>query len=274
MGWLEASLEVLKKRFSRDPFSAAEAAEVLEEEKGYSKNTVYRILHLLNKGDSLIRLGRGVYKLPGHRGASDLLAGFEVEGRVPVEIDSASLRRGMELLEDGGVEFMVTGPSSLSGFHHYLSRRYIHLIYVIQGGGEYAVKSLREGGFIALLNPDRMMVENILEAISDGDLFIIREFSELKGNMNGRASLERALVDTYFEATRDRIPFSEVEVGRIIGNVFRDESVDVTRLLHLASRRGIKEELALVVKTMIPDYPVDTGYREEKVSAVLKGIRE
>jgi hypothetical protein len=274
MGWLEESLNVLGNRFNKDPFSAAEAAEVLKGEKGYSKNTVYRILHLFNKEGSLIRLGRGVYQLPDHRGAGDLWAGFEVGGRVPVEIDSASLMKGVEILEEGGIEFMVTGPSSLSRFHHYLSRRYIHLIYVIQGGGEYAVKSLREGGFIALLNPDGRMVENILETIDDGDLFIIREFSELKGNINGRASLERALVDTYFEATRNRIPFSEVEVGRIIGNVFREEAIDVTRLLHLASRRGIREELAVVVKTMIPDYPVDTGYKGKKVTTVLQGVRE
>ena len=274
MGWLDSSLKDIKKDHDNRPFSAKKAASTLEKEKGYSKNTVYVVLHELYKRGSLIKLGRGIYQVPVYNSHVDLPASFTISDRVTVEIASGGLSKATETLKEKGIEFMVTGPSSLTRFHHYLSRRYIHLIYVVQGGGEYSVKTLRDADLLTLLNPNRKEIETILENVNGKDLFIIREFAELKGNINGRASLERALVDTYFEVTRGKIPFSEVEVGRIIANTFREENIDVTHLLHLASRRGIKDEFAAVVKGVISDYPVDPTSKNEHVKNVLQGVRE
>ena len=274
MSWLDSSLKDLKKDYDNRPFSAKKAASTLEKEKGYSKNTVYVILHELYKRGSLIKLGRGIYQVHFSNSHVDLPAHFTLSDRVTVEIASGGLSKAMETLKEKGIEFMVTGPSSLTRFHHYLSRRYIHLIYVVQGGGEYSVKTLRDADFLALLNPKRKEIETILENVNGKDLFIIREFADLKGNVKGRASLERALIDTYFEVTRGKIPFSEVEVGRIIANTFREENIDVTHLLHLASRRGIKDEFTAVVKGVISDYPVDPMSKNEHVKNVLQGIRE
>lgn len=274
MSWLDSSLKDLKKDYDNRPFSVRKAALTLEKEKGYARNTVYVVLHELHKRGSLIKLGRGIYQVPVHNSHVDLPASFTVLNRLTVEISSGELSKAVEALKEKGIEFMVTGPSSLTRFHHYLSRRYIHLIYVVQGGGEYSVKTLRDAGFLALLNPNRKEVETILESVNDKDFFIIRQFTDLTGNVTGRASLERALVDTYFEVTRGKIPFSEVEVGRIIANTFREENIDVTHLLHLASRRGIRDEFNTVVKEIIPNFPVDSLSRSKHVRNVLQGVRE
>ncbi len=274
MSWLESSLKDLKKDYDNRPFSAKKAASTLEKEKGYTRNTVYAVLHELYKRGSLIKLGRGIYQVPIYNSHVDLPASFTLSDRATVEVASSALSKATETLKEKGIDFMVTGPSSLARFHHYLSRRYIHLIYVVQGGGEYSVKTLRDADLLALLNPNRKEVETILENVNGKDLFIIREFADLTGNVNGRASLERALVDTYFEVTRGKMPFSEVEVGRIIANTFREESIDVTHLLHLASRRGIKDEFNAVVKEVIPNFPVDSLSRNKHVRNVLLGIRE
>ncbi|MHA1713021.1 MAG: DUF6577 family protein [Candidatus Ranarchaeia archaeon] len=148
---------------------------------------------------------------------------------------------------------MITGPSTLTRFHHLFPRRLIHLICVIKGSDEFATKSLDEAKLRAILNPSRREIKMSLDLFKDRDIFVIREFSMLDGNVYGRACLERALVDTYFETTGRRIPYSELEVGRIIKNAFRNERVNITRLLSLAGRRGIKSELKAIVKEMFPN---------------------
>jgi len=272
MGWSDFALESLKAVFGNEPFFAREAVEALEKEKGYSRNTVYQVLHELTKNGSLIRVSRGIYKIPDkHVVITERVIASE---RVTVEVTSATLKKAMEILEEKGVEFMVTGPSVLTIFHRHFPRRLIHLIYVIEGAGEFAAESLGEVNLRSLLNPSREEVELALKVLEDRDLFVIREFAELAGNMDGKASLERALVDTYFEATRKRIPYSELEVGRIIADAFRRERVDVTRLFKLAGRRGIKAEFKAIAKELVPNLPVDGEVVSEHVERVLWGIRE
>ena len=146
------------------------------------------------------------------------------------------------------------------------------MIYVIDGAGEFATDILRKDNIQTLLNPKRGEVETTLESLPERDIFIIREFANLEGNVNGRALIERAIVDVYFEVTRRRVPFSELEVGRIIANIFRTEKIDVSRLLTFASRRGIRCEFESVVSELIPELKlhVDSFKSAQKV---IKGIR-
>jgi len=272
MTWFDSALDLLKAKFGNEPFSAKEVVVALEKEKGYSKNAVYQVLHELTKRGFLIRLGRGIYRISDKRLATSEVV--TLSDKVTVEVTSGTLKKAEEVLEEKGIEFMVTGPSTLTRFHHHLPRRLIHLIYVIDGAGEFATKSLREANLHALLNPSREEVEIPLEVFKERDIFVIREFAKLEGNVNGRACLERALVDTYFEATRRRIPYSELEVGRIIASVFRGERIDIARLLRLAGRRGIKSEFKSVIKEVIPNLPIKGEIVNEHVENVLRGIRE
>jgi hypothetical protein len=74
--------------------------------------------------------------------------------------------------------------------------------------------------------------------------------------------------------TRKKVPYSEVEVGRIIANAFREDRIDVTRFLKLAERRNIRGELKVIVKAIYPNYPLSTGLKAKHVEKVLQGIRE
>jgi hypothetical protein len=219
----------------------------------------------------LTKLGRGLYRIAERQAVqTETLA---VSDKLVVTLTSGFLIRAEEVLKEGGVEFMITGPSALLRFVHLLPRRLIHLIYVVDGAGEFATTILREENFRVFLNPKGAEVEMALQAFEDRDIFVVREYAKLAGNVGGRAVLERALVDTYFEATRRRIPFSEVEVGRIMANVFRAGKIDIARLLSLAGRRGVKGEMQSIVKALIPDVPLSAGVENEKVEQVLKGIR-
>jgi hypothetical protein len=278
MKWLDSAFLDLKNNLRDGPFSAKEAFIILNKEKGYPRNSVYWILYELVKRNSLVKLGRGVYTFPNNSPVTlahrDLSTHFTVSDKVIVEVISGGLSKAREKLNEKGIEFMFTGPSVLTRFHHYMSWRYIHLVYVIEGSGDYSVKILKEAGFLPLLNPKIKEIEIILENIDGKDLFIIREFSDLEGNLNGRASMERALVDTYFEATRNKIPYSEVEVGRIIINVFREVNIDITKMLHFAERRSVRDEFGTIIKEIVPNYPLTLTSLNEHVNNVLLGIRE
>ncbi len=270
MKWTTDSLDCLKKTFRKAPFSAKQAIALLKEEMGYSNNASYQVLHGLVKDGLLIKLGRGIYVIVENRVAQREAIGFS--DRVTVTFTSGVLIRAEQLLKEKGVEFMITGPSALSGFHHLLPRRLIHLIYVIDGAGEFATDILRKDNIQTLLNPKRGEVETALESLPERDVFIIREFANLEGNVNGRALIERAIVDVYFEVTRRRIPFSELEVGRIIANIFRTEKIDISRLLTFASRRGIRREFESVVSELMPELKLHNDFFKS-AQKVIEGIR-
>jgi hypothetical protein len=180
----------------------------------------------------------------------------------------------MSFLDEKGIEYMVTGPSTLTIYHHYLPRRHLHLVYVIQGAGEYALKTLRTEKLTALLDPTRDQLQAALNLTETTDIFIIREFAELKGNLNGKATIERAIIDTYFETTRNKIPFPESETGRIIANIYREKRLNITHLLNIASRRGIRDEIARIVKELIPSFPIEQEPPLERLENILHGLRE
>lgn len=265
------ALDKLKAAFGTEAFSVKQAVVALKKEIEYSDNAVYQVLHELVKEGFLTKLGRGFYRIAEKKIA--LKETVTISDKVVVTLTSGILIRAEEVLKEKGVEFMVTGPSVLSRFAHYLPRRLIHLIYVIDGAGEFASTVLKEENFRVFLNPKGNEVEMALQAFEDRDIFVVREYAKLEGNVDGRAILERALVDAYFEATRRRIPFSEVEVGRIMTNAFRMEKIDIARLLSLAGMRGVKGEIQSIVKVLVPDVPLSEGVTNEKVEQVLKGIR-
>jgi hypothetical protein len=269
--WTNSSLDQLKVTFGKEPFSAKQAVDALKKQAGYSDNTAYQVLHELVKEGTLTKLGRGIYRVLEEKAAVQKETST-FSDRVVVTLTSGILLKAEATLKEKGIEFMITGPSVLMAMHHHLARRLIYLVYVIDGAGEYTVKTIKDLGFQAFLNPKRNEVELALQAFEDRDIFVIREYANLEGNIEGRAILERALVDTYFESTRRRIPFSEMEVGRIIANAFRQEKIDIARLLSLAARRGVKSEFQSLVKVLVPDIRLSDGVMNEKVKQVLKGV--
>jgi hypothetical protein len=202
------------------------------------------------KAKTIERLGRGTYKVRFREVAiTDRLA---LSDKVIVTLIPGSSEEAKRVLRSKGVEFMITGPALFYRYIHNLPRRLVELIYVIRGSGELAVFSLREAGMRALLNPTRNDIGLALENFAERDIFVVREFSGLLGNVDGTASLERALVDLYFETTRNRIPFPEEEAARIFLRVSRNEPISHSRLLMFANRRGIEKEIDVLLDFVQP----------------------
>lgn len=241
MEWKKRALKVLKEWFGGEVFHAAEAAGLLERELGYKRGTTYRVLKDLADSGSLVKVGYGAYRV-GRGG------GWVITPSLP-----PNMERARELLLGKGVGFMITGPSVLVNYMHMLPRRIIHLIYCLKGAGEHVAEILG-GEFEVLVNPALEEVEVALK-ISERDLVVVREFSSLYGVVDGVASIERALVDLYFESTRLRIPFSIDEAGRIIFSALRNAKIDFAKLNKSAARRGVDGEFRAIIRAAGVDAP-------------------
>jgi len=282
MAWEEKAAAVLRRKFGNRLFSTADAYHVLKDHSrvvgGYSIGSIHHLLYALCKNGKLIRLGRGVYTFsaissPMKRIASESV---KISDNVTIELIPGKLVDATRVLKAKGIEFMVTGPSALAKFHHYVARRLLNLIYVITGSGEAVVDALKRESFRALLNPNLRDIELALANFSEADLFIIREFSALDGNKEGRALIERALVDSYFESTRRLIPYPEEEVARIFVNAFRSEPISLTKLTRFARRRGIASELVAIFSIIKVGTDKDVqmpGYSAAYVRGFLSPVR-
>ncbi|MEM3551262.1 MAG: DUF6577 family protein [Candidatus Bathyarchaeia archaeon] len=257
MEWEERALKTLKDRFGGEIFHASEAVSLLEGGLGFRRGTTYRVLKDLADSGLLVRVGYGAYKV----GVS---GGWVIEPSLTPNMEEA--RR---LLLEKGVEFMITGPSVLVKYMHMLPMRMIHLIYALKGAGEYVAEVLH-GKFEVLLNPIIGEVEVALK-ISEGDLVVVREFSSLYGGKGGVASVERALVDLYFEATRGRIPFQTDEAGRIILTALRNARIDFARLNKSAARRGVDGEFRAIIRAMDIDAPANMK-RDFKINRHVEAV--
>jgi len=266
MDWKKSALKILKERFSSDSFCAAEAVDLLELELGYKPGTTYRLLKDLADSGKLMRVGYGAYR------AGELREGWSISPSIP-----SSMEKARELLLERGVEFMITGPSVLVKYMHLLPRRMIHLIYTLKGAGEH-VADVLGAEFEVLVNPTEEEV-NVALNIAEKDLVVVREFSNLYGGREGVATIERALVDLYFESTRRRIPFPTDEAGRIILSALRNAKIDFSKLNKSASRRGVDGELRAIIKMAGVDVPHNmtrnfktNRYVELVVSALRRGV--
>jgi hypothetical protein len=258
MNWEEKALVKIRNNFAHRNFTPSEAAKVLT---SYSQGTIYRLLNDLAREGKMTKVGYGIFR------AEPRGEGIEAKGRSL----TPNLERATKLLSDAGINFMLTGYSVLGSFIHLFPRRAVHLVYVELGAGESAVEALENGGFTALLNPKSEREVNLTLGLTKRDLFVIRERRELSGNTKGGvASMERGLIDLYFESTRRRIPFPEVEVGRIMRDAMKLGGLDVSRLTKLASRRGIAGEIRAILKAEA-EFPAGRGKTvfNEHVKAVL-----
>jgi len=273
MKWEDRVLEILRFEFRNKIFSTNDAFRVLNLKEGYSKGTVYRALHDLFKMGLVERLGRGIYRVRVHR-VIEIEDRVTLSDKVSVELMPGPLAKSKELLRSNGIEFMITGVSLFYRHIHHFPKRLIHLIYVVKGAGELTVTSLREAGLRALLNPTGNEISLALENFPERDIFLVREFSELLGNIDGNACLERALVDLYFETTRKKIPFPEEEASRIFLKVLRNEPISLSRLFMFAGRRGIIEEMKVIAKFIEPDMPVKVKVGSKHVRSFIRAMEK
>ena len=276
MRWLTESYEILKKNFGEKIFTSSEAFNLLNNVKNYNKPNVNSILYNLYLNESLVRLGRGIYRINlikiKQEEMISVVDSIGMSDSLTIRIVPGPLVTAQKQLSEKGIEYMITGGSVLFQYIHHYPRYLIHLIYVIKGGGEYAAFSLRELNLKTLLNPKFIEIKSTLDNFTERDIFIVREFNHLSGNVNNVATIEKAIIDLYFETTRKKIPYSGEELGRIISQLVKNEPINLSSLYMYAEDRGVRKEIRAIFKNFYPEIDADNLYSNKFVNDVIKGI--
>ena len=247
--YLATNLHRLQQTLGDAPFTSDEALTSLP----ISRSSLFKILHELVETGHLTRLGRGIYVV--NRSPS--------RPRLP-PLPSESGRRIHQALYPEGIDFAITGLDILLAFTHQLLVRFPHLVYVERGSAEWAKETLKQAGFPALIEPTEREVRIGLELTEGAELVILRQTTDFYDVEDGWASLERALVDLYFESTRKGYTIPVDEVGRILLNALRSATVNYSRLLRWAMRRRVDAELRDVLAGFAAYLPIPAVILEEK----------
>ena len=83
---------------------------------------------------------------------------------------------------------------------------------------------------------------------SVGELALLIPTQEFVYAANGLATLEKAFVDLYFEVSRRDYPLSIQELVRIYLNMRRRMSLNTNRMVKIASRRNIQQDIRYIVE--------------------------
>ena len=228
----------------------------------YSPEIIDKSLKKLINSNKIHKIGRNLYSFKT----------FEKEPIINISPEIENIRRK---LNDKGINFLITGGGILQGYVNLIPKSIINLIYVVRGSGEDAKILIEKAtNKMCLLNPDKKSIRNLISHYG-GEIFILREVGEssLEYNIDGIATIEKALVDLYFEVTHKKISFSESELAHIIKEVLEKTKIDYTKLLRAASRRNIESDFLQILKALDIRLPIEKPNEESKKSRVNKIIQ-
>ena len=238
-------------------FSIEEASQALS--LGRS-STLWILSHLASSG-SIARVGRGIYTL------NEKSMSFR-KPRLSQEIISV-----IDKLKNEGVSFVLTGLDILLPFVQHQPSRILHLIYTATGAGSWAQSLLKTPDFTPVLEPTRQEVEKILDIVDQSaELIILREKSSKHASSNSLATLERAFIDLYVEATRQLIPFSVQEVAHIFINMKASVDLNESQMMRYAHERSIRDEIQDILASIKEPRRETSNEQAEKFLKILRSI--
>ena len=259
----ESKLESeLIRRIKKDHFTREDVFNLFS---NVSKEEIIKLLNKLIRREKIFTAGRNLYTL-------------QSAGKKPIIHLSEEMENIRKILNDNGINYIITGLDVLKEYVNLIPKRMIHLIYAVKGSGELAKSIIeKETNRMCILNPSRKEIRNIFEHYGD-DIIVLREVGEssIEYHYQGIAFLEKAIVDLYFETTRKRIPFSNPELINILKNIFVGTKVEYTKLLRAATRRNMKVEFVLILKQLDIQLPIEnikSDYDKSKVEKILSLIR-
>jgi hypothetical protein len=256
--YAEKQLPRLKAALSdKSAFSVEEACQAL----GSKKSTTLWILSHLSSSGSIARVGRGIYTLNEK----------SISFRKPHI--SGEMINVIERLRNEGVSFVLTGLDILLPFVQHQPARILHLIYTAAGAGSWAQSLLKTTHFTPVLDPTRQEIEKILDIVEEPtELIILREKSSKLASNNSLATIERAFIDLYVEASRELVPFSIQEVAHIFINMKASVHLNTTQMVRYAHERSIREEIQNILESIEEPRTQQSTKRSEDFLKILRAI--
>ncbi len=231
---LEDKAALLREQFQDKPdFTISDAASVLQEKQ----STLYWTLHKLTQGGYISRTGQGLYSFQ-NRGAESIQP-----------ILSTLANRILDALRETGHDFFISGLDILTGFMDHVPETYPVLLFVGKSDAEEVADILSRNKIDVVPYTNIKAYSAIRRMSSVGELALLIPTQEFAYAANGLATFEKAFVDLYYEVSRRDYPLSIQELVRIYLNMRRRISLNTNRMVKIASRRNIHQDIRHIVES-------------------------
>jgi len=231
---LEDKAALLRERFQDKPdFTISDAASVLQEKQ----STLYWTLHKLTQGGYISRTGQGLYSFQ-NRGAESIQ---------PILSTLAS--RILNVLGETGHDFFISGLDILTVFMDHVPETYPVLLFAGKSDAEEVADILSRNKIdVVPYTNIKDYYSTIRRMSSVGELVLLIPTQEFAYAANGLATFEKAFIDLYYEVSRRDYPLSIQELVRIYLNMRRRMSLNTNRMVKIASRRNIQQDIRYIVE--------------------------
>ncbi|MBA7565717.1 hypothetical protein ES708_07402 [subsurface metagenome] len=228
---IEKKANIIRDKLSgKDVFTVSDAESVL----GGKRSTIYWTLWNLSRNGYIYKVGNGLYSLEKKEGTVE-------------PILSHLAHSILDILEEGGHQFFISGLDILSVFMEHVPETYPVLLFADKYGIDDVYDLLSRNNIDVIIQEKRRGYAEIRDIPSIRELTLLYPTNEFAYSEKGLASLEKAFVDLYYEVTRSNYPLSVQELVRIYVNMKRRTSLNTNRLIKVASRRNIHYDIRYIV---------------------------
>jgi hypothetical protein len=109
------------------------------------------------------------------------------------------------------------------------------------------MEAVEKAGFVPIRDPNNVQLNIGLDLAPVNEITVIRKTTIFYAVDNGLASFERALVDLYYEVTRERYPLDTAELIRIWYAALTTVSLEFPKMLRYAGLRRFRSEIEWVL---------------------------
>lgn len=230
---LEDKAALLRERFRDKPdFTISDAASILQEKQ----SALYWTLHKLAHTGYISRTGQGLYSFQNR----------EAEAIQPIL--SRLAVRILDVLGESGHDFFISGLDILTVFMDHVPETYPVLLFVGKTDAEDVADILSRNKSDGVTYANIQDYSTIRRMSSVGELALLIPTQEFTYAANGLATFEKAFVDLYYEVSRRDYPLSLQELVRIYLNMRRRMSLNTNRMVKIASRRNIQQDIRYIVE--------------------------
>jgi hypothetical protein len=247
------------------------ADDVLAHDPELPRRTVHQYLSRLSRKGKLTQVGRGLYR-------TDSPPAFQPS--LPERIRALAHQIRIQLPFS---EFTIWSTAQVIELAHMVPTRHVTFVEADQEMAPAVYEILLSANEPALLDPPREALDQLL-ALSKEPV-VIRSRTETMATVEVEgirtATLEKLLVDLYFEMSREALPLDPGEFGRMLRSALVHYNVNFVLLLAYAERRGIREDWRALLhrlraKTTLPvwtDAAGDFGRHLRIIEAIIAGTR-
>ena len=236
---LEHKASILRQRFQDKPdFTISDAASILEGKR----SALYWTMHKLTQSGYISRTGQGLYSFQ-NRGAESIQP-----------MPSTLANRILKALRETGHDFFISGLDILTVFMDHAPETYPVLLFVRKSDADEIADILSRNKIDVVSYTHARDYSTIRRISSINEVSLLIPTQEFAYATEGLASYEKAFVDLYYEVSRRDYPLAIQELVRIYLNMRRRMSLNTNRMVKIASRRNIQQDIRYIVEhTAITD---------------------